>query len=71
MNVAPSSPSPVNGGQAALWWICIRMLLLFTLAFLPVVGAGIFYFIGLREKAMAEKEVERCEITEPIADVEE
>ena len=47
------------------------MLLLFALAFLPVVGAGIFFFMGVREKAIAEKEAERCEITEPVSELEE
>ena len=53
MNLArvSSPPRPANEDPAHLWWICIRVLLLFALAVLPVVGGGILLLKGLHERA--------------------
>lgn len=60
MNLArvSSPPRPANEGQAHLWWICIRMLLIFALALLPMVAGGVLFLKGLHEKANA-REAER------------
>ena len=68
MNLARVSsppPRPANGGPAYLWWICIRMVLIFALAMLPVAAGGIFLLKGLHEKAMSVREAEGAAMMPP------
>jgi hypothetical protein len=51
-----SPPRPANEDPAHLWWICIRVLLLFALALLPVAAGGILLLKGLHERATTGQE---------------
>ena len=71
MNFArvPSPSRTEKGSQAYLWWICIRMLLLFAVALLPFVAVGVAVLSGLREKAITSRQAQPAEVT-GVADAE-
>jgi len=65
----PSPSRPEKGGQAYLWWICIRTLLLFAVALLPFVAGGVMLFMGMRERTISSRQAQPAEVTE-MADAE-
>jgi hypothetical protein len=65
----PSPPRNEKGSQAYLWWICIRMLLLFAVALLPFVAVGVAVLKGLNEKTATSRKAPPAEVT-GMADIE-
>jgi hypothetical protein len=65
----PSPSRTEKGSQAYLWWICIRMLLLFAVALLPFVAVGVAVIRGLDDKTTNSRESPPAEAPE-MADIE-
>jgi len=68
MNVAQVPSVPRKGGQAHLCWICIRLLLIFALALLPIIAAAVALFMALREQPMTGQQAAAGEEETEVAE---
>lgn len=55
---------PPEKGQAYLCWLCIRMLVIFALALLPLIAIAVALLMGLREKPGTAGSPEPAEVAQ-------